>query len=103
MAHCRTWASRNRRLLLEFRPKEGEVRMPPTVACVVGTRPEVIKMAPVVRQLQMLAGLHVRLVATGQHRELLDRALADFGLSADVDLDLMQPGQRLADLASRAL
>ena len=45
----------------------------------------------------------VRVVSTGQHRELLDRALADFGLVADLDLGLMRPGQTLAEITARAL
>lgn len=74
------------------------------VLCVVGTRPEVIKMAPLVHRLRRLGpALNVRILATGQHRELTARALADFGLTADVDLDLMRPGQGLADLTARAL
>lgn len=77
--------------------------MPPSVACVVGTRPEAIKMAPVVAALRREPGLGVRLIATGQHRELLDGALADLGLVPDVNLDLMRPGQTLAELAARAL
>lgn len=70
---------------------------------VVGTRPEVVKMAPIVLRLGRAAGLRVRLVSTGQHRELLDRALADFGLAADRDLGLMRPGQTLAETTARAL
>lgn len=77
--------------------------MRPLVACVVGTRPEAIKMAPVVRQLERLGGVDVQVIATGQHRELLDRALGDFGLVAGVNLGLMRPGQGLAELLARAL
>jgi UDP-N-acetylglucosamine 2-epimerase (non-hydrolysing) len=73
------------------------------VACVVGTRPEAVKMAPVVLRLRQAEGLRVRLISTGQHRELLDQALADFGLVADRDLGLMRPGQTLAEVTSRAL
>ncbi len=76
----------------------------PTVLCVVGTRPEAIKMAPVVSRLMRESGrLDVRLLATGQHRGLLDRALADFDLRPDFDLDLMRPGQDLASLTAKAL
>jgi UDP-N-acetylglucosamine 2-epimerase (non-hydrolysing) len=50
-----------------------------TVVCVVGTRPEAVKMAPVVLRLRREAGLLVRVLATGQHRELLGPALGDFG------------------------
>lgn len=74
------------------------------VVCVVGTRPEAVKMAPVILRLRREgSGLDVRVVATGQHRGLLDRALADFDLVADVDLDLMRPDQTLPDLTARAL
>jgi UDP-N-acetylglucosamine 2-epimerase (non-hydrolysing) len=73
------------------------------VVCVVGTRPEAVKMAPVVLRLRRAEGLRVRLISTGQHRELLDQALADFGLVADRDLGLMRPGQTLAEVTSRAL
>jgi UDP-N-acetylglucosamine 2-epimerase (non-hydrolysing) len=73
------------------------------VVCVVGTRPEAVKMAPIIPALKRVSGVEVRLVTTGQHRGLLDQALADFGLAADIDLDLMRPSQTLADLTSRAL
>ena len=74
------------------------------VACVVGTRPEAVKMAPVILRLRRGdLDLAVRIVATGQHRGLLDQALADFGLAADVDLALMRPGQDLPELTARAL
>jgi UDP-N-acetylglucosamine 2-epimerase (non-hydrolysing) len=71
---------------------------------VVGTRPEVIKLAPVVRELRARDGEFVcRLCATAQHRELLDQALRPFGLCPDLDLDLMRPGQTLPDLTARAV
>jgi UDP-N-acetylglucosamine 2-epimerase (non-hydrolysing) len=72
-----------------------------TIACVVGTRPEVIKMAPVIRALQATGWARVRVLATAQHRGLLDQALADFGLVPDRDLDLMRPDQTLAALTAR--
>ncbi len=73
------------------------------VVCVVGTRPEAVKMAPIVRALRRARGLAVRLVTTGQHRGLLDQALAEFGLASDLDLDLMRPDQSLAATTARAL
>lgn len=65
------------------------------VLVVVGTRPEVIKLAPVVHALKRDPLFRVRVAATAQHRELLDAMLADFGLRPDIDLDLMRPGQSL--------
>jgi UDP-N-acetylglucosamine 2-epimerase (non-hydrolysing) len=76
----------------------------PLVACVVGTRPEAIKMAPVVRRLMRSdSGLRVSLIATGQHAELLNQALANFDLRPDLDLALMRPGQSLGALTARAI
>lgn len=75
-----------------------------TIVCVVGTRPEAIKMAPVVLRLRAAGpAFRVRIVTTGQHRALLDRGLDDFGLEADRDLALMRNDQSLADLTGRAL
>src|SRR4051812_29599880 len=75
-----------------------------TVVCVVGTRPEAVKMAPVILRLrQGPPAFDVRVLTTGQHRGLLDRALDDFGIASDLDLDLMRPDQGLADLTARAL
>jgi UDP-N-acetylglucosamine 2-epimerase (non-hydrolysing) len=75
----------------------------PSVVCVVGTRPEAIKMAPVVQALRRRRGLAVRLLLTGQHRDLLDQALEAFGLRGDEDLALMRPNQSLSGLAARIL
>jgi UDP-N-acetylglucosamine 2-epimerase (non-hydrolysing) len=75
----------------------------PTVLVVYGTRPEAIKMAPVVAALRARAELGVRLCATAQHREMLDQVQALFGLRADRDLDLMRPDQSLNELTARAL
>ena len=75
-----------------------------TVLSLIGTRPEAIKMAPV---LQQLAGHpdQVRSVvcSTGQHRELLDQVFALFEIQPDVDLQLMRPDQTLSDLTARLL
>lgn len=75
----------------------------PCVATVVGTRPEAIKMAPVVRALDASEEVEHLLLVTGQHRELLDSALADLELTPDHDLDLMTPDQTAADLLAAAL
>ena len=75
-----------------------------TVVCVVGTRPEAIKIAPVVVKLrEMGEEVACRLVGTGQHREMLDGALAEFGLKTDRDLHLLKPGQLLAEITAKAI
>jgi UDP-N-acetylglucosamine 2-epimerase (non-hydrolysing) len=73
------------------------------VMVVAGTRPEAIKLAPLVVALQGSSRFQVDLCVTGQHRELLDQVLDLFELEADVDLALMEPAQGLNRLASRAL
>ena len=69
----------------------------------LGTRPEAVKLAPVIRELQAAPWARVRVLATAQHRELLDQILAFFELEPDIDLDLMRPGQSLADLTARMI
>jgi UDP-N-acetylglucosamine 2-epimerase len=74
------------------------------VAVIVGTRPEAIKLAPVIRALDARPDAFEQLVvATGQHRELLDQTLDAFGIVPELDLDLMQPDHRLDAFAARAL
>src|SRR6266540_2165989 len=74
------------------------------ILTIVGTRPEAIKMAPVVFELRRHpARFESLLLSTGQHRELLSQALDTFHLQPDVHLDLMQPGQSVSDFAARAL
>lgn len=70
---------------------------------VVGTRPEVIKMAPVYFELSKNPEFLVQLCATGQHADLLLLALRDFGLTPDFKLDLMEHGQSLGKLTGRAI
>jgi UDP-N-acetylglucosamine 2-epimerase (non-hydrolysing) len=74
-----------------------------TVALIAGTRPEVVKMAPVYFALRESAKLYPIFVSTGQHRQMLDQTLAVFGIKPDHDLNLMQPGQTLPDLTARVL
>ena len=75
----------------------------PSLALIVGTRPECIKLAPVVAELRRAGKVRPLLVSTGQHRELLDQALGSFGLKPDLDLGLMTPGQSLPELTSRVI
>ena len=73
------------------------------IAVIFGTRPEAIKLAPLVLEFRRRRSPACRVCVTGQHREMLDQALAMFDIRPDVDLGLMRPGQRLADLTSRAV
>jgi UDP-N-acetylglucosamine 2-epimerase (non-hydrolysing) len=73
------------------------------VAVVFGTRPEAVKLAPVVHALRADATLETRVVVTAQHREMLDQTLAVFGITPDVDLDLMRAGQSLSEMTARIL
>ncbi|AIE86383.1 non-hydrolyzing UDP-N-acetylglucosamine 2-epimerase [Fimbriimonas ginsengisoli] len=76
----------------------------PTLFFVVGTRPEAIKMAPVVLEFQKFSDVCTPLlISTGQHREILHKSLGTFGLVADEDLAIMQHGQTLSQVTSRAL
>jgi UDP-N-acetylglucosamine 2-epimerase (non-hydrolysing) len=68
-----------------------------------GTRPEAIKLAPVIAELRRRPGFDVTVALTAQHRELLDQVLAMFHIEPDVDLALMQPSQSLAGLTSRVM
>ena len=71
------------------------------VLVVFGTRPEAIKMAPVVRALK--SKLEVKVCVTAQHREMLDQVLDLFEIIPDYDLDIMRPGQDLFDVTSNVL
>lgn len=74
------------------------------VLCVFGTRPEAIKMAPVVLELKKHPKLfRVRVAVTAQHREMLDDVLELFRIRPDVDLNLMKPGQSLTDVTTGVL
>lgn len=79
------------------------LRAPVRVLAVAGTRPEAVKLAPVVLALRRERAFRVRFLATGQHRRLFGGALAAFGLKPDADLGLMRPGQSHAQFLSLAL
>lgn len=72
-----------------------------SVCCVVGTRPEAIKMAPVILELRKRAGFDVSILATGQHTDMLYQALSFFGLVPDQDLKVMKEKQSLDYLTAR--
>lgn len=68
-----------------------------------GTRPEAIKMAPVVKALESISGIETIVAVTAQHRQMLDQVLDLFEIKPDIDLDVMRPGQGLADVFARIL
>lgn len=73
------------------------------VMVVFGTRPEAIKMAPVVEALQAETGIETQVVVTAQHRQMLDQVMDLFGIEPIEDLDIMEPGQQLPGLFSKIL
>ena len=75
----------------------------PLVTIVLGTRPEAIKLAPVIQAFQAAEGFRTRVVLTGQHREMVAQVMELFGLAADHDLALMAPNQTLTHVTCGAL
>lgn len=73
------------------------------VLTVFGTRPEAIKMAPVVKALAAAEQIEARVCVTAQHREMLDQVLDLFRIVPDYDLNLMKPGQDLTDITANVL
>src|SRR5512138_1887441 len=73
------------------------------ILSVFGTRPEAVKMAPIVRLLKATPGIESRVCVTAQHRQMLDQVLDLFNIRPDVDLDLMRPNQTLAQLTANII
>ena len=77
---------------------------PPIRVCItVGTRPEAIKMAPVIQAFKRSTQFETQVVLTGQHREMVDQVMRLFDIKADYDLAIMQPKQSLTDITCNAL
>lgn len=73
------------------------------IGIVLGTRPEAIKLAPVIQVFKTAADLEVEVILTGQHREMVAQVMQLFNLKADWDLEIMQPKQSLNDITCRSL
>ena len=73
------------------------------VMSVFGTRPEAIKMAPLVKELESRKEIQSIVCVTAQHRQMLDQVLETFDIKPDYDLDIMKQGQTLSDITSRVL
>lgn len=81
----------------------GESKVNKKILCVIGTRPEAIKMAPVILALKQEPWVEVRVLATAQHRHMLDQVNQFFGIEPDIDLNIMRPNQALTTLTARLL
>jgi UDP-N-acetylglucosamine 2-epimerase len=73
------------------------------ISVIFGTRPEAIKLCPIVLAMKANPAFNCRVCVTGQHREMLQQVLDVFGIVPDEDLALMRPDQTLAGLTARAL
>ncbi len=73
------------------------------VLFVFGTRPEAIKMAPIILEMKKHKEFQIRICITAQHRQMLDQVLSLFGITPDIDLNLMQPNQTLSDLTANVI
>lgn len=73
------------------------------VMTIFGTRPEAIKMAPLVKELENREGIESIVCVTAQHRQMLDQVLDTFNIMPDYDLNIMKQGQTLVDITTRAL
>src|ERR1700742_2220406 len=75
-----------------------------TIAVVFGTRPEAIKMAPVIKELQFRHGeFNPLIISTAQHRQMLDQVLSTFEITPDIDLNLMTSNQSLSGITQKVL
>ena len=77
--------------------------LPISVCITLGTRPEAIKLAPVIQAFQACPEFRVQVVLTGQHREMVEQVMQLFDLKADWDLEIMQPKQSLTEITHRSL
>lgn len=80
-----------------------ETHMPKKVLAVFGTRPEAIKMAPLIHRLRASSNFELRVCVTGQHRLMLDQVLRLFEIVPDFDLNVISQGQSLSDITTRVL
>ena len=76
---------------------------PISVCVILGTRPEAIKLVPVIKQLNRSSQIKTHLILTGQHREMVDRVMELFKLQADFDLNIMKPKQTLTSITGDTL
>ena len=75
----------------------------PTIGIILGTRPEAIKLAPVIQKFKSSSAFNTQVILTGQHREMVDQVMQLFNLQADHDLAIMQPKQTLTNITCASL
>jgi UDP-N-acetylglucosamine 2-epimerase (non-hydrolysing) len=97
--HFTAWVQGNKKGNLDNKQGMNQKRL--RVLSIFGTRPEAVKMAPVVRALQSSPAIESLVCVTAQHREMLDQVLELFDIQPDVDLNIMRPNQTLAQLTAR--
>jgi UDP-N-acetylglucosamine 2-epimerase (non-hydrolysing) len=90
-------------LMLKSRNSIGEIRMKKKISVIFGTRPEAIKLCPVVLELQKRNNVDCNVCVTGQHRHMLDQVLEAFQILPDVDLNLMSDNQTLSGFTAKAI
>ena len=73
------------------------------ILIIFGTRPEAIKMAPLVKEFKKYSEFYIKVCVTAQHREMLDQVLEIFEIKPDYDLNIMKAGQNLYDITSNIL
>jgi UDP-N-acetylglucosamine 2-epimerase (non-hydrolysing) len=78
-------------------------KKPQKICIILGTRPEAIKLAPVIQVFQRSPTFDTQVILTGQHREMVEQVMQLFDLKADRDLEIMQPKQSLSDITCRSL
>lgn len=78
-------------------------QQPPRICIILGTRPEAIKLAPVIQVFQRSPEFDTQVILTGQHREMVEQVMQLFELQADQNLEIMQPQQSLTDITCRSL
>ena len=91
--------ARNKSELLTLRNRRTSMR----VLSVFGTRPEAIKLAPLIHELAAHPDIDAKVCVTAQHREMLDQVLQLFNIKPDYDLNLMESGQSLSDITASVL
>ena len=73
------------------------------ISLVFGTRPEAIKLCPLIKELKSRGKFRIETILSGQHREMLDGVLESFGLAPDFNMNLMTEGQSLSDITEKVM